>query len=109
MLMTTLLKSSNGITQVSVDTARNISIRLNLPLDEVLYMPVGKTVIFRRGQKPVVTDRYDIEQDPDYQKVTDNYQKWVQERSKYVYQFFESSKQSVGRGTEEGGGEIRSH
>ena len=39
MLMTTLLKSSNGITQVSVDTARNISIRLNLPLDEVLYMP----------------------------------------------------------------------
>lgn len=77
MLMTTLLKSSNGITQVSVDTARNISIRLNLPLDEVLYMPAGKTVIFRRGQKPVVTDRYDIEQDPDYQKVTENYQKWV--------------------------------
>ncbi len=93
----------------NVDTAKNISIRLNLPLDEVLYMPVGKMVVFRRGQKPVITDRYDIYQDPDYQKITENYKKWVQERSQHVYQFFESSEQSVGRETEDRSGEIRSH
>lgn len=41
-------------------TARNISSRLNVPLDEVLYMPIGKEVVFRRGSRPFITDRYDI-------------------------------------------------
>lgn len=41
-------------------TARNISSRLNVPLDEVLYMPIGKEIVFRRGSRPFTTDRYDI-------------------------------------------------
>lgn len=47
-------------------TARNISCRLNVPLDEVLYMPIGKEVVFRRGSRPFTTDRYDIRENENY-------------------------------------------
>jgi len=39
-------------------TGRSISARLNVPLDEVLYMPVGEVVLFRRGQPPIKTVRF---------------------------------------------------
>lgn len=38
-----------------VETAENISVRVDCPLSEVLYMPVGDCIVFRRGSKPVVT------------------------------------------------------
>lgn len=38
-----------------VETAENISVRVDRPLSEVLYMPVGDCIVFRRGSKPVVT------------------------------------------------------
>lgn len=47
-------------------TARNISYRLNVPLDEVLYMPIGKEVVFRRGSRPFTTERYDIRENEHY-------------------------------------------
>ncbi len=62
----------------NIDTARNISIRVNLPVDEVLHMPVGQVFIFRRGQQPVITQRYDIFRDQDYQRITDEYEQVVQ-------------------------------
>ena len=37
---------------MDLQTARNISLRADLPLEEVLYMPVGRQILFRRGQKP---------------------------------------------------------
>ena len=40
-------------------TCRSISARMNLPLEDILYMPVGQEYIFRRGTHPVVTTRYD--------------------------------------------------
>ena len=58
-------------------TAQSISIRLNVPLDEVLYMPIGQEVLFRRGQRPIVTKRYDIMKNELYQKVTDEYMKQI--------------------------------
>ena len=64
----------------NIDTARSISIRLNAPVDEVLHMPVGQVMVFRRGQQPVVTQRYDIFRDKDYQRITDAYEQWVQRR-----------------------------
>ena len=51
-------------------TARNISVRLNCPLDEVLYMPIGDEIIFRRGQRPILTTRYDVRKDKQYQDVS---------------------------------------
>ena len=50
-------------------TCRNISIRLDRPLDEVLSFPVGREIIFRRGSRPVITDRYAIRKDEVYQQL----------------------------------------
>ncbi|MBR2142102.1 type IV secretory system conjugative DNA transfer family protein [Anaerovibrio sp.] len=44
---------------MDVDTAVNVSLRLNRPMNDVLEMPLGQELFFRRGQKPVVTKRYD--------------------------------------------------
>lgn len=51
-------------------TAKNISERLNVPLDEVLYMPLAKVVLFRRGNKPIIANRYNIKENKLYQKIT---------------------------------------
>ena len=52
-------------------TSRSVSTRANLPLEDILYMPIGREFIFRRGQKPIITERYDIECDDRYTKITD--------------------------------------
>lgn len=52
------------------DTARALSLKLNMPLDEILYLPVGRTIVFRRGQRPVFSTRYDIYSDEFYQEIT---------------------------------------
>ncbi len=46
------------------DTAESIAKRVNVPVEKILYMPVGTNWIFRRGQKPVngvnfVLEEYD--------------------------------------------------
>jgi hypothetical protein len=53
-----------------LNTAKNISERLNVPLDEILYMPLAKVVIFRRGSKPIIANRYSIKKNRLYQKIT---------------------------------------
>ena len=58
---------------MDIKTAQNISMRLNAPLDEVLYMPIGQEILFRRGQRPIVTQRYYIENNELYQSVTEDY------------------------------------
>lgn len=60
---------------MDLKTCRTVSERLNVPLDEVLYMPLGRVVVFRRGQPPLVTQRYDILQDARYQQVTAQYER----------------------------------
>ena len=56
---------------IDLDTARSVSQRLDCPLQDVLSMPVGREYIFRRGQKPIVTQRYNILEDKEYQKWMD--------------------------------------
>lgn len=60
---------------MDLHTCRSVSERLNVPLEEVLYMPVGTECIFRRGQQPLVTGRYNILNDSRYQQVTREYEK----------------------------------
>lgn len=60
---------------MDLKTGHSISERLNTPLDEVLYMPLGQVVIFRRGQKPVITQRYNILENKLYQAIMNQYQK----------------------------------
>lgn len=59
---------------MDLKTAQNISLRTNKPLDEILYMPVGKEIIFRRGQPPIHTSRFKIEQNQLYRKITHQYE-----------------------------------
>lgn len=51
-------------------TCQNIALRLNLPLSDVLYMPLGTEYIFERGSVPVKTERYAITEDPEWQKIS---------------------------------------
>lgn len=67
---------------MNLKTCRSISERLNLPLEDVLYMPLGHEVIFRRGQHPVLTQRYNIFNNRLYQEITQAYEKRLQEAEK---------------------------
>lgn len=64
---------------MDLKTGRSISERLNVPLDEVLYMPIGQICVFRRGQRPIITSRYDIVKDEQYQQVTKAYEESIKE------------------------------
>jgi type IV secretory pathway TraG/TraD family ATPase VirD4 len=46
---------------MDLKTGENISKRLNIPLHEVLNMPIGKEYVFRRGQEPIKTERYSLQ------------------------------------------------
>lgn len=58
---------------MDLKTCRSISARLNKPLEDVLYMPIGREFVFRRGQKPVICERYRTLEDPVYQQVDRQY------------------------------------
>ena len=55
---------------MDLTTAMHISQRLNMPVDEVLSMQLGTFAVFRRGEKPVVAQRYPILEDPLYRSLT---------------------------------------
>lgn len=77
---TTIITNSDTIVymgSMDLDTGRNISLRANRPLDEILYMPIGAEIIFRRGQKPIFTKRYNIFENETYRKVTDAYERQI--------------------------------
>ena len=58
-------------------TCRSISQRINKPLEDVLYMPIGKEYIMRRGQKPIAADRCDVMSRQDYREITDAYDQHI--------------------------------
>lgn len=60
-------------------TGKNISQRLDAPLSEVLYMPVGQEILFRRGQKPIICQRYNIKENSLYQKITSRYEQEIKQ------------------------------
>lgn len=67
---------------MDLKTGRSISERLNVPLEEVLYMPIGQEYVFRRGQKPIITTRYDITKDEQYLSITEAYERGVHGRER---------------------------
>lgn len=52
----------------NLDTAYQMAQRINKPMDEVLSLPRGQTYLFRGGQKALQLKRYQIYDDPLYQK-----------------------------------------
>ncbi len=51
---------------MDVSTCESLSRRAGRPMLELLTMPIGTEYFFRRGQKPIVTKRYDTYSDPLY-------------------------------------------
>lgn len=77
---TTILNNMDTIVymgSMDLETGRNISMRANRPLEDILYMPLGSEIIFRRGMKPIFTKRYNIFQNEMYKRVTAAYGKHV--------------------------------
>ena len=63
---TTILNNCDTLVytgSMDLKTAKTFSERANLPLGDVLYMPVGQVMIFRRGEKPIIAQRYNIMED----------------------------------------------
>lgn len=67
---------------MDIKTAHHISVRLNVPLEDVLYMPLRQVVVFRRGQKPIITQRYNILENEAYKQVTKEYEDSIVEHSR---------------------------
>lgn len=51
---------------MDIKTAKSIGERMNIPADEVLNIPLGTFIIFRRGEKAKRSVRYPILDDPNY-------------------------------------------
>ncbi len=60
-------------------SCRNISVKMDVPMSDIMFMPVGEMVILRRGQRPIITKRLDLNQDAVYRKITDDYAKKIEE------------------------------
>jgi type IV secretory pathway TraG/TraD family ATPase VirD4 len=45
---------------MDLKTCESISKRIDIPCNEVLNMPIGKEYVFRRGQGPIITERYSL-------------------------------------------------
>ena len=54
---------------MDLKTAHSVSERMNVPLDEVLYLPVGQVFICRRGERPKKTMRYETLKDEQYRSL----------------------------------------
>lgn len=52
---------------MDIKTAHSVGQRINRPVDEILALPLGEFVIFRRGKPPSMAQRYPILNDPEYQ------------------------------------------
>ena len=85
---TTIINNCDTIVfmgSMDLETVRSISARANRPLEDVLYMPIGSEIIFRRGMKPIFTKRYDIFQNEMYQEVTADYEKRVESERAQIF------------------------
>ena len=58
-------------------TAQNISVRANIPLKDILEMPIGSQILFRHGSKPHYGQRYNTFANAEYQNVLREYKKRV--------------------------------
>ena len=44
-----------------IETAKEVSVRSDVPLKKILNMPIGTNWIFRRGQAPVNAKNFDLD------------------------------------------------
>lgn len=51
---------------IDYNTCMNIARRMNVPVNEIQNMPLGKVIVMERGKKPLIADRYPTLSDPEY-------------------------------------------
>ena len=56
---------------MDLETCASLSTRLNIPIEDVMYMPVGQVCVMRRGQAPKITQRYRTAEDPRYKALSE--------------------------------------
>lgn len=57
------------LSATDLDTANELSIRLDKPIQDILYMPIGKSYVLRRGTRPREVENYDVKEHPEYFKL----------------------------------------
>ncbi len=67
-------------------TAQSVSVKMNVPLEDILWMPIGEEIIFRRGQRPIMTQRYNILENELYRKVTKQYERTIAKNNNLEHQ-----------------------
>lgn len=50
-------------------TCAYVSEIINLPLDEIMFMEVGKVIVFQAGRQPIIAPRYNTPEDPMYREL----------------------------------------
>ncbi len=65
-----------------VKTAGDIAVRLNCPIEDVLYMPLEQICIFRRGAKPIIAKKYPTLQDKMFIKLNNDYKNHLNKANK---------------------------
>ena len=74
-----------GMDEASV---KKISLLVNKPFEEIMYMPLTQVVVIRRGNKgAIITNRYDTDANPAYKKLTTAYELQLANKSsrkKYI-------------------------
>lgn len=83
---TTIINNNDTLVYLGgndIKTTKNIAVRLNCPIEKVLYMPLDKICVFRRGSKPIITNKYETLKDKNFIKIQDNYKKSIIENGKH--------------------------
>lgn len=58
-----------SMSSMDFDTAVSVSRRMDLPVKEILELPIEKLCVFRKGYKSLITQRYRTYDDPYYKQV----------------------------------------
>lgn len=60
-------------------TATYVAKMLDVPMSEVMFMPMGDVVVFQSGKQPIIAPRYETTKDPLYQKLMESGKKAKEE------------------------------
>lgn len=50
-------------------TASYISRMMDLPMNDIMFMPMGNVIVFQTGHQPIIAQRYETLKDPNYQEM----------------------------------------
>lgn len=60
---------------MDVRTAHSVGLKLDVPTSDVFRIRPGTEAIFRRGEDPIITSRYHIQEDEAWRRITEEYER----------------------------------